>query len=149
MLFALIGGLCACSDDNENPQPPQQPEEEYAFVGALEVTPEEGSRFEAFGEQDIAMELQGADDGTLTLMMPEIKFVPQMPWLSIEVRGLVKMSSEDGFSFSVEHTIPYFMGAPYESYPITNLQGSYSASQQSLLVEFDCNTMHVTYNGRR
>lgn len=146
LLFALTATLCACGDDNETPQP-APPAEDFSFVGSLEVTPEAESRFEAFSEQDIEMSLQTAADGTLTLVMPEIKFVAQMPWLAIEVRGLQKQTAGDDLYISVEQTIPYFMGSPYDSYPITNLEGRYTASTATLQVEFDCNTMHVKYIG--
>lgn len=146
LLFALTAALCACGDDNENPQPTPSADN-FTFVGSLEVTPEAESRFEAFSEQNIEMSLQTAADGTLTLVMPEIKFVPQMPWLAIEVRSLQKQIEGNDLYFSVEQTIPYFMGAPYDNYPITNLEGRYTASTATLQVEFDCNTMHVKYMG--
>lgn len=147
MLFALLGGFVACSDDDKNETPTTPPTEELLFSGSLEVTPNEGSPYAPFTEEEITMELQLADDGTFNLLMPEIKFVAQMPWLSIEIRGLQDTAEGDSIRFALEQTIPYFMGAPYESMPISNLSGAYDAVSKSFTLDFECNTMYVHYVG--
>lgn len=148
LLFALMGGLAACSDSSEERvliEPTPKPNEKITFTGLLEATPDEGSRFEAFSEEGITMELELTQEGLYNLLMPEIKFVKQMPWLSIEVRGLQNIAWDNDIRFEVIETIPYFMGAPYDAYPIRNLHGEYKAQTKSFVVEFDCNTMHVSF----
>ncbi len=146
LLFALIVGFAACNETkDENPAP--APAEELLFSGHLEATPDEGSRFEAFQEEEIPMELTPGENGCINLIMPEIKFVEQMPWLAIEVRDLENTATGEDIRFEADETIPYFMGAPYDAFPISNLKGHYDAAAKSLTVDFDCNTMHVSYRG--
>lgn len=149
ILFALLGGVMACSDNDKNEVPAPAPSQGLQFVGTLEVTPEAGSRYEAFSEVEISMELQATGESLYHLLMPEIKFVPQMPWLAIEVRDLQDQDSGDGIRFDVAETIPYFMGAPYEAYTISNLRGEYDPAAQTLTVDFSCNTMQVHFEGRQ
>lgn len=149
MLIALLGGFAACSDGEKNETPAPAPADKLLFTGRVEATPDEGSRFEAFAEEGIDMELQEAGEGLYHLLMPEIKFVPQMPWLSIEVRGLEDTAQGEAIRFEVAETIPYFMGAPYDSFPIANLRGEYNPSTRSLVVDFDCNTMQVHFAGTK
>lgn len=149
MLFALLGGCLACSDSEKNEAPTPAPTEKLLFTGLLEATPDQESHFEAFAEEGITMELQAAGERCYNLLMPEIKFVPQMPWLSIEVRGLEDTAQGEAIRFEIAETIPYFMGAPYDSFPISNLRGEYNPSAQSLVVDFDCNTMQVHFAGTK
>lgn len=150
IVFALLSGFAACSDDENNEIPvTPAPTETLSFTGKLEALPDEGSRFEAFSEEGIAMQLQPTAEGRYHLLMPEIKFVAQMPWLSIEVRDLQDSAEGESIRFEAAETIPYFMGAPYDAFPIANLSGLYDAATGSFSLAFDCNTMQVRYTGQR
>lgn len=150
-LFMLLAIFTGCSDDKENNIP--TPEAEAAiFLGELTVTPQQGSPFGEFSESEIEFDLK-FEGSTLTLVMPKIKFVEQMPrWIAFEVKELNFVKGDTELSFGIEETLPYWNGAPYDpegdgTYKITNLQGSYNYSTQKLTVDFDCYTMHVNYIG--
>lgn len=150
MLFMLLGGFAACSDDqNDETSEAPTPTETLSFTGKLEAQPDPGSRFEAFSEQEITMQLQPTEGECYHLLMPEIKFVAQMPWLSIEVRDLKDTAEGASIRFEAVETIPYFMGAPYDAFPIANLSGLYDAATGEFTLVFDCNTMQVRYTGRK
>lgn len=153
-LVALLLG--ACHNDNDTPGPTICPTDNvWSYTGQLDVTPLEGSPFTAFAESDIVFTLAPADEKTHTLMIPKIKFVEQMPvYISFDVRGIELIDDEKGgFAFSIDETIPYRNGAPYDpdgkgTYTIRNLRGS-SPDGATLSVSFDCYTMHVDYRGNR
>lgn len=156
-LFALmLAGLCltACNDDNEEQTPVTA--DRSIFVGTLEVTPQEGSRFEAFSAEQIEFDIVPQKDGRWTLVIPKIKFVQQMPvWIAFEVTDLNPVAGADGSTgFSVASTLPQWNGAPFDPdgdgrYEITNLEGRCDASGRNLHVTFDCYTMQVDYRGVR
>lgn len=156
-LFALmLAGLSltACSDDNDEPAPAPAAADRTIFIGTLDVTPQEGSPFKAFSAEGIEFGLRPQADGRMTLVIPKIKFVEQMPvWIAFEVPDLTPVAGTGGsFSFAVASTLPYWNGAPFDPdkdgrYEITNLDGRCDAAGRTLRVTFDCYTMQVDYRG--
>uniref|UniRef100_UPI0040568470 hypothetical protein n=1 Tax=Alistipes sp. TaxID=1872444 RepID=UPI0040568470 len=148
--FALLF-MVGCSDD----EPVQQitPNTQYAvFVGDLENTPNPGSHFSAYSEEEVEFDLEPAGD-KVNLMMPKIRFVEQMPvWIPMEIRSIEVEKGEGVMRFSLAEATPYYHGLPYNpdgknTYQITNLEGEYNYSTRQLRIEFDCMTMHVHFAG--
>ncbi len=148
-LFALLAIFAGCSDNDE---PTKNDDLKPTFIGKLEVTPQPGSPFGEFSEQDIEFNYE-VNAEKLTLVMPKIKFVAEMPrWIAFEVRELNYQRGDSQLTFSIDETIPYWNGAPYDpnndgKYKITNLVGRHDISSGKLYVEFDCYSMHVNYVG--
>lgn len=155
-MLALAALLFAgCSDDDNAPAAPAGDNAPLLYSGRLEVTPQEGSPFKAFSEEEIVFELKQDDQGRHLLWMPKIKFVAEMPvYVSFEVRGIEPAFDEQGgYRFSLDETTPYRNGAPYDpdgtgAFTIRSLEGS-SADGTTLDVAFDCHSMHVVYRGSR
>lgn len=164
LIFAIsLFTVAGCNNPTDDPTPDNSATEGSSFIGKLEVTPNEGSRFEAFSADDIEFILTedtaaeaGSEHDFVNLKMPQIKFVKEMPvWISLELPGLEEMDDIDqayDFEFGAEEMLPYFMGLPYDPagdgrYTITRLTGCYLFQEKQLRVEFDCYTMHVTYTG--
>jgi len=157
MLTALAAiSLAACNDDGGCDAPTVCPTDgTKVYSGTLEVTPQEGSPFTAFSEEEIIFELKQDEQERYLLWMPKIKFVKEMPvYVSFEVRGIdPAFDGQGGFRFSLDETTPYRNGAPYDpdgtgTYTIRSLEGS-SADGTILDISFDCHSMHVVYRGSR
>lgn len=165
LMMALGLFFVACNnDDVPNDDPTPGVPGAVNFVGKLTVTPNEGSRFEAFDAdeiefiltEDVASE-QNSDLNYVNLSMPQIKFVKEMPvWIALELPGLAELQLLDqewDFTFGVDEMIPYYMGQPYDpmgdgKYTISNLVGDYKYATKELVVDFDCYSMHVNYVGK-
>lgn len=152
-LLLLACSVMACSDDDNTTPPPA--EGPATFVGTLSVSPNEGSPFNSFSAEEIEFQLEECEDDCVNLLMPKIKFVEQMPtWISFEVRQIARVETDDtaAYHFYLAETLPYWNGEPYDpkgdgTYAIYNLEGSYSYDERKLHVEFDCYSMHVSYQG--
>lgn len=137
-VMAAAALLCTACDDKEE-------KFEEIYTSTTEVTPLPGSRFEAFTDHEATFRLVDADDGTKTLAMEKVKFVAEMPRISIEVRDIEL--SADG-RYTAESVIPYYNGEQMPRYEITGLSiESGSGASAGLKVSFDCFTMHVEYTG--
>jgi len=139
-LFSAIAALalaafasCSGSDDI-------RPSADERFT--MTATPLPGSEFEAFVDHDARFHLSDAGDGTQTLRMERVKFVSEMPRLTIEVRGI---TLDDG-SFAADAATPYYNGAEMPRFQLSDFGISVSPLGQ-MTVTFDCYTMHVVYTG--
>ncbi len=153
-LLAAVA-LCSCSsDDDTMPTSTTTPADgRSVFIGEMNVTPQEGSPFNAFKATDIEFDIE-AKNGSWTLFMPKIKFVEQMPvWIAFEVRDLQPVQTDGSINFSLDSTLPYWNGAPYDpqgdgKYEITELEGRCYPDGQ-LHVTFYCYSMQVDFSGQR
>lgn len=160
----LLAGLClgACNDgDDPIVEPVIEPVGYAGFRGELTVTPNPGSPFQPFTEQEVEFRVFRESDTQLSILIPKIKFVKEMPvYVAFELRDLHDADPSDPaqFRFAVEECLPYWNGAPYDpdldqdgqpdgTYRITNLRGSCTPATGRLEVEFDCYSMHVSYSG--
>lgn len=138
ILLAAAACLCTACDDKEE-------KFEELYSSTTEVTPLPGSRFEAFTDHDATFRLVDGGDGTKTLSMERVKFVAEMPRISIEVRG-IELSAEG--RYTAESAVPYYNGEQMPRYEITGLTVELdNSSFPNLRVSFDCFTMHVEYTG--
>lgn len=156
-LTLLLSGLAlaACSDSGDTPAPTPEVSDRSLFRGTMNVEPRSGSSFSAFSAEDIVFGVLCQTDGNLTLDIPKIKFVEQMPvWIAFEVRDLTRnMNTSTLIEFGTERTLPYWNGAPFDpegdgKYEITDLKGSYDPETKQLHVTFNCYTMRVDYLGQ-
>ena len=156
-LLLLLSGLAlaACSDSDDTPAPGPETSDRSRFTGTMHVEPQSGSPFSAFSAEDIVFNVFYQANGDLTLDIPKIKFVEQMPyWIAFEVRDLARnINCSTLIEFYTERTLPYWNGAPFDpegdgKYEITDLKGSYDPETQQLHVTFNCYTMRVDYLGK-
>lgn len=154
--------LAACGDSSETiVEPVTEPVSYSGFRGPLAVTPNPGSPFQPFSEQEVEFRVFRESESEISILIPRIKFVQEMPvYIPFELRDLHDTDPDDRtrFRFAVSECLPYWNGAPYDpdldqdgepdgTYRITDLQGTCSADR--LEVEFDCYSMHVVYSGVR
>jgi hypothetical protein len=113
--------------------------EEMVFIGTTTVD-------DTFSLDNIRFELTPNEEGTLDLMMYEIKFAEQMPMtLDIEVPGIDYTGQSGTLSLSATTIVPLVGGTPMEERTITDLTGSVEG--EKLVLGFNVGTNHVDYQG--
>ncbi len=136
--LSVIFTFTACSDE-ENNDGGEQPK---SYL--MEATPLDGSQFAAFQDSEARFSLVEEDNGELMLLMEQVKFVEQMPRITIDAPGVIL--NADG-EFAAETLIPRFNGESMPRYSMTNVVIKCDESNGTLKVEFDCFTMHIKYEG--
>ena len=126
-LMAAAALLAGCSKDNGN----ETAIDYYngsSFLGTMTVT-YQSTDYKTDNVQ-VDMSINEATDGSnttsMTLVMKQIKFVPQMPVvLDITIPGLTTKSGTDGTTtITGNNIIPLAMGGQYPLYKITNFSGT-------------------------
>ena len=82
IFLLMLAGLClsACGDENETPPAPVIEPADYAgFRGQLTVAPNPGSPFQPFTEQEVEFRVFRESDTQISIMIPKIKFVKEIP----------------------------------------------------------------------
>lgn len=143
MIIALgaIFSFTACSDDDNTKN--QQNEESYS----LTATPLDGSQFTAFEDSEARFSLNEdteAGDGTMILLMEQVKFVEQMPRITIDAPGITLDAKGE---FTASALVPRFNGTEMAQYTLANFTLKADYNKGTLKVSFDCFTMHVEYEG--
>lgn len=138
--LSAIFTLSACSDDENNGGKPEQ--ESYL----LTATPLEGSQFAAFEDSEARFSLTEDADaiGELILLMEQVKFVEQMPRITIDAPGI---TLDQNGEFSATALVPRFNGTEMAQYTLANFALKADYNKGILKVSFDCFTMHVEYEG--
>lgn len=126
-LMAVTALMAGCSKDNGN----DTAIDYYngsSFLGTMTVT-YQSTDYKTDNVQ-VDMSINKAKDGSnttlMTLVMKQIKFVPQMPVvIDITIPGLTTESGTDGTTtITGNNIIPEAMGGQYPLYKITNFTGT-------------------------
>ena len=88
-------------------------------------------------------------DGTITLTMPGIKFVSNMPALTIVIPKLEFVNETGGVVSELKSTVtpivPYIGSTPYPEYRITDFYGE--MTPETLSIRFNCSADITLPNG--
>lgn len=100
-----------------------------------------------FEDKEVKWHLEEqSEEQTFTLFMDKTRFVAEMPMLNMEVRGLVNQSTAENvaFQYETDNIIPYYNGAEYPRYVMTNFSCIRDISQNTK-VQFTCAGYDVVY----
>lgn len=91
-----------------------------AYVGVMSVE----YQGENYDNENIQVNMAVAEDGTLTMDIKQIKFVPQMPvTVDITVPGIAYTEKDGVVTFSGDNIVPLTGVKPVERYLVTGLTG--------------------------
>jgi len=139
MAAAALVTLAACGTDEF----PEEPVAGTGFVGTVTVTNPRGTfEQEAIWRFDVG----GGKSGCL--YMDRTRFVAEMPYLDMEVRGIPLTEEPGTVVFRQERIVPYYAGEPYPAYVMTDFEGALEADRE-LRVAFTCMGMQVVFEGAR
>ncbi len=140
VLALLCGGFASCGEDEKEPVQNESGEKNPVVKGTL------GTLTVQFMGQEIVTENVAGEffteaDGTMTLSLIEMKFVPQMP-ISITpvVSGISQQVSEADQHVTLlsgNNIVPTFGGNPKEDYIVTDFKGTLASGAGEEL-SFSC-----------
>lgn len=146
-LFLLLAAatVTACSDDDE-----RNGKQSAVYDGTLIVTDKTQNPNVSTTTKNVRYELSETNDGTISLTMPGIRFVDNMPAMTIVIPKLEFIPMGDGTISELKSTVtpivPYIGDTPYEDYKITNFYGE--MTPQTLNISFNCSANLTLPNGR-
>ncbi len=83
---------------------------------------------------------------TATIGVNYAQFADKMPTMSFELRDIPVIMTYGAVRFDIAEITPYVSGAPYESFPITNLQGNI-AYKERFSLSFKCTPKGEQFGG--
>ena len=133
LLFLLLAAatVTACDNDEE-----RNGKQSAVYDGMLIVTNKTQIPNIETISKNVRYELAESNDGTITLTMPGIKFVSNMPALTIVVSELKS---------TVTPIVPYIGSTPYPDYRITDFYGE--MTPETLSIRFNCSADITLPNG--
>lgn len=139
LLFICLAALAmaSCSDKEPN------------LISTIDVLIVYDGNGIAYEEGDVKWRLTKQDDGTYTLYMDQTRFIENMPYLDMEVKGLENQYAPDFadyyFKFDADEIIPTFNGQNMTQYALTDFHCD--TDEQALNVRFKCMGYDVRYRG--
>lgn len=127
--MALLALSCS-KEPKEEPLVPQLAD----YVGTVTV----GYQGSSFDNENISVQFQPAADGkTASILINQIRFVPQMPVkVDVTIPDVNVEVSGQKLLLSCESVIPLAMGGPYTRYPVTGLTGTLEGDSLSFDLKF-------------
>lgn len=120
ILLALLGlFVSGCAKPGS---PESLPAGEHLFIGTVSVDYEDA----VYDNKDVSVKLVEEDDGTLTLIIYDIKFVPKMPvTVTVTVPGITCYKYGGGrWVFSGDNIVPYSGIIPFSARTVYQLEGT-------------------------
>ena len=124
--------LCGCEKNSGNDE--QQPGT-LSFSGTMTVV----FRGETVPSEDVEISVSYEEDGTLSLLFNQVKFVPQMPVsLDVKVSGITYIDRDGVVTFSGNNIIPTYglVNAEMPDYTVTGLTGTISGNRLRFSLNF-------------
>lgn len=120
MFFAALAALTLIGCGKVEPETPIVPEMSD-YKGTVTVQ----YQGEPFNNENIQVNFTPAEDGkTASIVIYQIRFVPQMPvTIDVTIPNIAVQSTTEKILLSCEKTIPLAMGGEYPRYTVTNLEG--------------------------
>lgn len=136
--------LSACEFD-EHTFKPEPPADSQSYVGLLTVDQNDGTFFE---KENVDVEIELNDDGTMDIIMYKVKFASGMPIeLNMTIPGVSYTVEGSAYSLSGDGIVPLALGGKFEKFTITALQGHLSADAMELM--FNCGEYPVVYRSNK
>ena len=132
-LFAALLGVLLVSCGKPAPEKPLVPETSD-YVGTVTVIYQETP----FDNENISVNFTPSEDGqTASIMLHQIRFVPQMPvTIDVTIPNIRLQSTPEKILLSCERTIPLAMGGEYPRYTVTGLQGEIVGQELTFSLHF-------------
>lgn len=147
LLFLLLAAAAVTACDNDEERNGKQ---SAVYDGTLIVTDNTKTPPETATSKNVRRyELAESNDGTITLTMPGIKFVSNMPALTIVIPKLEFVNETGGVVSELKSTVtpivPYIGSTPYPEYWITDFYGE--MTPETLSIRFNCSADITLPNG--
>ena len=93
---------------------------------------------EPFDNENIQVNFTPSEDGkTASIVIYQIRFVPQMPvTIDVTIPNVAVQSTTEKILLSCERTIPLAMGGEYPRYTVTDLKGEIVGQEMSFSLNF-------------
>ena len=124
--------LCGCEKNSGNDE--QQPGT-LSFSGTMSVI----FRGETVPTDDVKIDVSYEEDGTLSLIFNQVKFVPQMPVsLDVKVAGITYIYKDGVVTFAGDGIVPTYgvVDAEMPEYTVTGLTGTISGNKLRFSLNF-------------
>lgn len=146
LLFLLLAAAAVTACDNDEERNGKQ---SAVYDGTPIVTDNTKTPPETATSKNVRYELAESNDGTITLTMPGIKFVSNMPALTIVIPKLEFVNETGGVVSELKSTVtpivPYIGSTPYPEYWITDFYGE--MTPETLSIRFNCSADITLPNG--
>ena len=126
--------ICGCDKNSDNGERQPQPGT-LSFSGTMSVI----FRGETVPTDDVKIDVSYEEDGTLSLIFNQVKFVPQMPVsLDVKVSGITYIDRDGVVTFSGNNIIPTYglVNAEMPDYTVTGLTGTISGNRLRFSLNF-------------
>ena len=120
MIFAALVAMTLIGCGKAEPETPIVPEMSD-YKGTVTVM----YKGEPFDNENIQVNFTPSEDGkTASIVIYQIRFVPQMPvTIDVTIPNVAVQSTTEKILLSCERTIPLAMGGEYPRYTVTDLKG--------------------------
>lgn len=133
MIIAVLAAMALIGCGKAEPETPIVPEVSD-YTGTVTVM----YQGEPFNNENIKVNFTPAEDGkTASIIIYQIRFVPQMPvTIDVTIPNVAVQSTTEKILLSCERTIPLAMGGEYPRYTVTNLEGEIVGKEMSFSLNF-------------
>lgn len=141
-LAAISLAVCSCEKESDN----DADNNNCLFSGTMTVV----YRGETVPSEKVEIGVEYEDDGTLSLMFHQVKFVPQMPLsLDVKVTGITYIERDGVVTFSGNDIVPTYglVNTEMPDYTVTKLSGS--ISDNTLKFSLNFGAIPTSYTGAR
>lgn len=133
MIFAALVAMTLIGCGKAEPETPIVPEMSD-YKGTVTVM----YKGEPFDNENIQVNFTPSEDGkTASIVIYQIRFVPQMPvTIDVTIPNVAVQSTTEKILLSCERTIPLAMGGEYPRYTVTDLRGEIVGKEMSFSLNF-------------
>ena len=133
MIFAALVAMTLIGCGKAEPETPIVPEMSD-YKGTVTVM----YKGEPFDNENIQVNFTPSEDGkTASIVIYQIRFVPQMPvTIDVTIPNVAVQSTTEKILLSCERTIPLAMGGEYPRYTVTDLKGEIVGKEMSFSLNF-------------
>ena len=133
MFFAALVAMTLIGCGKAEPETPIVPEKSD-YKGTVTVM----YKGEPFDNENIQVNFTPSEDGkTASIVIYQIRFVPQMPvTIDVTIPNVAVQSTTEKILLSCERTIPLAMGGEYPRYTVTDLKGEIVGQEMSFSLNF-------------
>ena len=133
MIFAALVAMTLIGCGKAEPETPIVPEMSD-YKGTVTVM----YKGEPFDNENIQVNFTPSEDGkTASIVIYQIRFVPQMPvTIDVTIPNVAVQSTTEKILLSCERTIPLAMGGEYPRYTVTDLKGKIVGKEMSFSLNF-------------
>lgn len=132
LLFFAAMSLMVCGCEKESANDTDSKENRYS--GTMTVV----FKGETVPTEDVMIDVSYEEDGTLSLLFNQVKFVPQMPAMDVKVSGITYIDMDGVVTFTGDDIVPTYglVNAEMPAYTVTGLTGTISGNALRFSLNF-------------